>query len=103
MAQEWNPSGYLHNVVPQVGIEVSNEPKPEVAASAPPTVETSKVFRQSCSPCHEEDIVRQQRLTRGQWDREIDKMTRWGAKVNPNDRSELLEYRVKQYGPRPRK
>jgi hypothetical protein len=44
-------------------------------------------------------MIRQQRLTPAQWDRELNKMTGWGAKVNPGDRDAILQY-LSQYGPR---
>ena len=47
--------------------------------------------------------VQQQRLTRVQWEREVDKMVRWGAKVNPPDREGLLDYLFHLYGPRPQR
>jgi hypothetical protein len=48
--------------------------------------------------CHEDDVVRQQRLTRAQWDAEINKMMAWGAKVSDEDRQTLLDYLVRSYG-----
>lgn len=110
MTEEWNPSGYLNNVVQQVAVEVTTDPRPAGQKTTPGSdpalakkFETPKSFHTACQPCHEEDIVMQQRLTRTQWEREIDKMVRWGAKVNPAERSELLDYLLKLYGPRPRK
>ena len=49
-------------------------------------------YQQACTVCHGEDIVRQQRLTRAQWDAEITKMIGWGAKVGPSERQTLLDY-----------
>ncbi|MBI3279476.1 MAG: hypothetical protein HYZ57_06510, partial [Acidobacteria bacterium] len=43
----------------------------------------------------------QQRLTRVQWAADVDKMVRWGAKVNPKEREEIIEYLLRLYGPRP--
>jgi hypothetical protein len=42
--------------------------------------------------CHQDDVITQQRLTRAQWDREITKMTDWGAQVAPADREGLLNF-----------
>ena len=53
-----------------------------------------------CLSCHDEDVIRQQRLTRAQWDGEINKMVGWGAKVSDQDRSALLDYFTARYGPR---
>ncbi len=101
---EWNPSGYAWNVVPRVAVEavsrLSNTPSAAgltTPAPAPPTV-----YANACTQCHGEDIVRQQRLTRAQWDAEINKMTGWGAKVGSDDREALLDYLFSTYGPRNR-
>jgi hypothetical protein len=37
-------------------------------------------------------MIGQQRLTRAQWDREINKMTGWGASVAPEERESFLNY-----------
>jgi len=102
--QEWNPSGYSWNVVPRVGVDVVKLP-----SSATPTLPPSGSnpvqpvrFNTECGSCHEDDVIRQQRLTRAQWDRELKKMTGWGAKVKDEDRSELLDYLFGNYGPRSR-
>lgn len=103
--QEWNPSGYSWNVIPRVGLDVVKEPaaKPQ---PAPHTAATSTNppagFRQSCGVCHDEDMISQQRLTRAQWDREITKMSGWGAKVSDQERPALLDYLFSNFGPRPR-
>ncbi len=100
--QEWNPSGYRWNVVPRVGVnvvrELSRSVQPIEAAGSP--VPAPAGFKNSCVVCHEDDIIRQQRLTRAQWNREIDKMTGWGAQVKDPDRAALLDYLFGNYGPR---
>ena len=91
LVQDWNPSGYQHNVVQHVRIDAG--PGPEPAAAAPPPIpEFPAKVKQSCIGCHEADIIAGQRLTRGQWDREIDKMVRWGSAVKPEDRGALLDF-----------
>jgi len=49
-------------------------------------------YRAACFSCHDDGMIRQQRLTRPQWDREINKMTGWGAEVKADDRNALLDY-----------
>jgi DMSO/TMAO reductase YedYZ molybdopterin-dependent catalytic subunit len=101
--QEWNPSGYGWNVAHRVGVsavKAISAPLPVPAPVAGPV--PSAKFRETCHACHEEDIIRQQRLTRAQWGREIDKMMRWGAQVKPDDRETFLDYLTNSYGPRPR-
>jgi DMSO/TMAO reductase YedYZ molybdopterin-dependent catalytic subunit len=102
--QEWNPSGYLWNVVPRVGVDAvrtfSAPSAPSQSANssmAPPAA-----FQNACIGCHEDDMIRGQHLTRAQWDRELKKMTGWGAQVKDADREGLLEYLFTNYGPRSR-
>jgi hypothetical protein len=73
-----------------------------MAAVIPPesNITPPQGFRQSCLICHDEDVIRQQRLSRAQWDREINKMTGWGARVEPDRREMLLEYLLRVAGPR---
>jgi hypothetical protein len=53
----------------------------------------------SCLECHEAGIILQQRLNKGAWTREVDKMVRWGAVVDPNDRDALIEYLSANFSP----
>ena len=102
--QEWNPSGYAWNVVPRVGVNVVTTASTE-APRVPPVaaaIEPPSGFKSACLACHDEDVIRQQRLSRAQWDGEINKMTGWGAKVSDQDRSALLDYLAGRYGPRRR-
>jgi sulfite oxidase len=101
LIQEWNPSGYLWNVVGQVrlGAGIKLEGGPSVASGAN-NVSEPQSFRSTCLICHDEDVIRQQRLTRAQWDRELNKMTGWGARVQPESRDNLLDYLLGIAGPR---
>jgi mono/diheme cytochrome c family protein len=87
-----------------VGVDVVKElaaVSPAAQASAANTAQPAS-FTGTCGVCHGDDVIRQQRLTRPQWDREINKMTGWGAKVKDEDRAGLLDYLFGNYGPRPR-
>jgi sulfite dehydrogenase len=101
--QEWNPSGYGWNVVQKVGLNVAESapPAPQATTSTlfggPPDA-----YKDTCVTCHQEDVIRQQRLTKAQWDRELTKMSNWGAPVTPENHDTILNYLVQQYGPRPR-
>ena len=97
-AQEWNQSGYLWNVISRVDVNVSKDGAPSVSSPASPVAPQSP---SSCLVCHQDDVIRQQRLTRAQWDREITKMTDWGAQVNPSDRNSLLDYLARALGNNP--
>jgi Oxidoreductase molybdopterin binding domain/Mo-co oxidoreductase dimerisation domain len=100
--QEWNPSGYGWNVVQRTAVNVVNELSGDApgARTAAPGMAPPAAFKNSCVTCHDDDVVRQQRLTRGQWEAEINKMINWGAKVPVEDRDTLLDYLVGTAGPR---
>lgn len=102
--QEWNPSGYSWNVVPRAGVDVVSELSTAVQPAQRPvnSGEPPAAHKSACLVCHDDDVIRQQRLTRDQWDREINKMTGWGAKVRDEDRDALLDYLFSHFGPRPR-
>jgi mono/diheme cytochrome c family protein len=102
LEQEWNPSGYNWNVVARVGVNVTSSPGTAAPAAStradgPPS---PAALKSSCLVCHGDDVIGQQRLTRPQWDAEINKMTGWGAKVSDQDRSALLDYLAARFGPR---
>jgi len=50
----------------------------------------------ACAPCHSLRLVDSQRLSRAVWNKEIDKMAGWGAKIQ--DREALLEYLAANFG-----
>jgi DMSO/TMAO reductase YedYZ molybdopterin-dependent catalytic subunit len=101
--QEWNPSGYGWNVVPRVGVNVV-QALPDSGPTRRPDVSTQRPadLTAGCVVCHDDDVIRQQRLTRAQWDAELNKMIGWGARVNDEDRSRLLDYLFTNFGPRRR-
>lgn len=87
LVPEWNPSGYLWNAVARVDLNMPASSPPSTVPTSPPAF-----FRETCLVCHEEDVIRQQRLTRTQWDRELNKMIGWGSRLRPEDRETLLDY-----------
>ncbi|MPY91010.1 MAG: hypothetical protein GEU99_24245 [Luteitalea sp.] len=50
------------------------------------------MVRARCLSCHEADLIIQQRLTRTGWEREVDKMVRWGAAVPEADKDALVGF-----------
>jgi hypothetical protein len=62
------------------------------AAEKRPNVSPPANFRTTCLTCHDDDLILQQRLTRSQWDRELNKMIGWGARVGPEEREVFLNY-----------
>ena len=53
----------------------------------------------ACLECHEARIIVQQRLSKAAWTKEVDKMTKWGALVDPSDRDALIDYLSTNFGP----
>ena len=100
LAEEWNPNGYLWNVAQRVDVQVLNRwsiadpayPASAAAASHPTGYDAA------CMGCHDEHMMVQQRLTPAQWDREVNKMTGWGAKIKPEDREAILKYLSDRFG-----
>jgi DMSO/TMAO reductase YedYZ molybdopterin-dependent catalytic subunit len=104
-AEEWNPSGYGWNVVQRIGINAMENPQMTMQGQMDGSglvAGQPEPYKSTCLGCHEEDVIRQQRLTRAQWDREITKMTNWGAPVKPENRDGILNYLSSQFGVRPR-
>jgi competence protein ComEA len=64
----------------------------------PPSDVKDKVVK-ACTACHSADIIVQQRLSKGTWSKEMDKMTKWGASVNPADRDAIIEYLSVNFSP----
>src|SRR6266478_8597156 len=53
----------------------------------------------ACASCHEARIIVQQRLSKAAWTKEMDKMIKWGAEVDPKDRDALIDYFSANFGP----
>jgi len=53
----------------------------------------------ACTSCHEARIIVQQRLSKAAWTKEVDKMTKWGAEVDPKDRDALIDYLSANFSP----
>ncbi|HLH45058.1 MAG TPA: sulfite oxidase [Bryobacteraceae bacterium] len=106
LVQEWNPSGYLWNVAARAGVTAvgRNAPQPsQTAAGASPSA-APEPLKAHCEVCHELDVIQQQRLTRAQWDRELNKMSGWMPANRPLSQAErqtILDYLSSNFGPRP--
>jgi hypothetical protein len=92
MEPEWNPSGYLYNAVQPRPVVIAKERPPLADAVAPAPELAPDHYKTSCFGCHDDHMMRQQHLTRAQWDREVTKMTNWGAPVKPEQRNDLLDF-----------
>jgi hypothetical protein len=53
----------------------------------------------ACLECHEARIILQQRLSKAAWTKEVDKMMKWGAQVDPADRDALIDYLSANFSP----
>src|SRR5438552_10006136 len=53
----------------------------------------------ACLSCHEARIIVQQRLGKAAWTREVDKMVKWGAAVDPQDHDALVDYFAANFNP----
>lgn len=68
-----------------------------LAAADPAVLDKGRAEeKRSCTSCHSLRIIHVQRLSRAVWERELDKMVRWGAVIG--DRQSLLEYLAAEYG-----
>ena len=66
-------------------------------SAAPDTHPGAEAYRRRCLVCHGSDIVEQQRLGRVGWEREVDKMIRWGAVVSEMEKQPIVDYLVSRY------
>jgi mono/diheme cytochrome c family protein len=68
-----------------------------LAAADPALIEKGRAEeKRQCIQCHGLRIIHVQRLPRGTWERELDKMVRWGAVIT--EREALLEYLTANFG-----
>lgn len=93
----WNPSGYLWNAYDRVRVTVSENARaatPGNGTASPATAAgaTPPDAYAACTPCHGADLIDQQRLTRTGWEREVEKMMRWGARVPEAEKETLVDY-----------
>jgi cytochrome c5 len=72
-----------------------------LAAQELPAGPGRDVVVKRCVTCHEADLITQQRLTRAGWGRSVDKMVRWGAVVEPEEREPMLDYLAARFAPKP--
>ncbi|MFZ1006327.1 MAG: hypothetical protein WAN65_05800 [Candidatus Sulfotelmatobacter sp.] len=71
---------------------------PNVTADLPAGPMQAKATT-ACLECHEARIILQQRLSKAAWTKEVDKMTKWGAVVDPADRDALIDYLSSNFSP----
>jgi hypothetical protein len=59
------------------------------------------IAQNACTICHNASIITQQRLSLAAWTKEVDKMVRWNAPVEPSDHDVLVRYLFENFPPRP--
>lgn len=75
---------------------LAGEDPPAVLLPAGPIQEKATA---ACTSCHDARIIVQQRLGQAAWTREMDKMIKWGAQVDPKDHDALIDYFNSNFGP----
>jgi cytochrome c5 len=70
----------------------------QVEATELPDAPGARIVSLRCLTCHRADIIRAQRLSRAAWEREVDKMTAWGAQMSAIERSEVVNYLSERFG-----
>lgn len=78
-------------VILPMGSRAQKSGTPNVIADLPAGPMQAKATT-GCLECHEARIILQQRLSKAAWTKEVDKMTKWGAVVDPGDRDALIDY-----------
>ncbi|MGI9103348.1 MAG: hypothetical protein ACR2IF_12995 [Terriglobales bacterium] len=81
-------------VVPLLRLQAQSGSAPQL----PPAPIQPKVMT-ACMECHDSGILVQQRLDKKTWGKEVDKMTKWGALVEKEDRDAFIDYLSSNFGP----
>jgi hypothetical protein len=77
---------------------LAQKPTPASATADLPAGPMQAKATTACTECHEARIILQQRLSQAAWTKEVDKMTKWGALVDPADRDALIDYLSANFG-----
>ena len=72
---------------------------PTVPGKALPPGPMQAKVKAACTQCHNTGRITERHLTRRQWSAELDKMEGLGAVVSADDRSALLTYLTRNFGP----
>ena len=70
-----------------------------VVAGQDTSPRAAEVVGTRCTTCHAMDLIEQQALTPGAWDREVAKMIGWGATVDSSEAREVAAYLAAHYRP----
>lgn len=86
---------------PASAIEDASAPAAPTLDAAPSTISETDgraLVKGACLSCHSEEMVAQQRLTLGQWNKTVTKMVGWGANLEPKDVAPLAAWLAATYG-----
>jgi hypothetical protein len=74
---------------------------PLLRAQAPdlPSGPAQAKVRTACLECHDASIIVQQRLSKAAWTKEVDKMIKWGALVEADDRDSFIDFLSTNFPP----
>jgi hypothetical protein len=92
----WKPS--LSLVVLALAMAPAFWAQSNTPASALPAGPMQAKATTACLECHDAHIIEQQRLSKATWTKEVDKMVKWGAVVDPKDRDALIDYLSENFG-----
>src|ERR1700678_799597 len=90
-------TGILVAVIPFSAL--SDKPLPAKVTDDLPVGAMQAKATTACLECHEARIILQQRLSKGAWTKEVDKMVKWGAVVDANDHDALVDYLSTNFSP----
>ena len=65
-----------------------------------PDGDGAELTRERCLICHGTELISQQRLNRAGWEREADKMIRWGAALTEEEKAAVVDYLARTFPPR---
>jgi hypothetical protein len=89
----------LWNVAQPRKVVVSAKQSHVDSGATAPSVTVPEAYKAACMACHDDHMMRMQHLTRAQWEKELDKMTGWGAPLDAADRPAVVDYLSSQYKP----
>jgi hypothetical protein len=93
---------YLVLVTLLVGCK-STSSQPTNAPSGAPAetsaIDAAQLLETRCSVCHSVDRVKQAQKTQAEWETTVNNMIKKGAQLSEEEKSALLDYLAKTYGP----
>lgn len=63
-----------------------------------PTNDGASLLQTRCTVCHNLDRVMNEKNSRAQWERIVDKMIQKGAQLNDTEKTTLIDYLAQTYG-----